>query len=324
MRRIETLKKVDKGFTLIEILIALSMLTIVIIAIFRVLNIQVFHSVEQRGVAISQTESQLGYRFFKWDFLMAGFGASLDLSPFYTDDSLEGENSVALSLRGTALGLDRLNARWSYRLGFTQDSTPAPIIRYWADSTRDIKMGDYIVLLSDRKEKIGGPYYVSYTELLGGDSMRVYLDQIIASPANIRAPLGTYFVALDSVGSYQNVTYWVDDEGTLKRGDTPLLSGVVAFKVKFGFDNDEDGLIDDWREDLEGLTPQQIHSSLKLVRVSMVVRSRKKGKAIISPQLIIFPDEPMVGEPIDTLEISGGMRKYSYFILSTLLRPRNL
>jgi len=314
----------DSGFSLIELLISLVILVIVITSIFRLLNIQVFHTVKERGVTLAQTESQLGYRFFKWDFLMAGFGIPLDLAPFSTDDSLSGENSVALLLEGSALGPDRLNARWSYRLDFTQDSTSSPIVRYWADSIRDLKTGDYVMLLSDRKERIGGPYYVSYTELLGGDSMRIYLDQIISTPATIKAPLGSFFIALDTLGSYQNALYWVDDQGILRRGNTPLLDGVIAFKVKFGFDSDGDGLVETWTEDLSDLSPHEIHSNLKITRFSLVVRSKKKGRALTSPEYIIFPDEPMVGEPQDTVEIPVDMRRYSYFVLSTLMRPRNL
>ncbi len=313
----------NDGFSLLELMVALGVLTIVIASIFKVLNVQISHTVKERSVTLSQTEAELSYSFFKWDFLMAGFGVPVTSAPFRTEDSLFGDHTTSIVLTGSALGPSRNNARWSYRVDFTQDSTSTPIVRFWNDTTRDLRMGDYVMLLSDRKEVIGGPYYIAYTEQRGSDSLLIQLDQLIAAPANIRAPIGSYFIALDSLGNYRSITYQVENE-VLKRDDTPILENVVAFKVKFGFDDDGDGLIETWRESLSGLSASQIHSNLRLTRVSLVVRSKKKGRALISPQTIVFPDEPIVGEPVDTLELTHEERKYSYFVVTTLLRPRNL
>jgi prepilin-type N-terminal cleavage/methylation domain-containing protein len=313
----------ERGFTLIELLVAMVILLFVITAIFRVLNVQIYQTVHQRGITMSRTEAQVGYRVLKWDFLMAGFGTPLDEKPYETVDSLAEESSDAVLLRGAALGLTRRMARWSYRIDYTQDSTSTPIVRFWNDSTRDLRGGDYVLVLSDRRERIAGPIYIASVEYIGGDSLRIYLGEAIESPVYLRVPLGTYFVALDTLGDYKTATYWVDD-GVLKRDGTPLLRGVYAFKVHFGLDYDGDGVMDEWLDDLSGVQPLDLRSYMKLTRVSLLIRSKKKSRATIADSLILLPDEALVGEPVDTVVIPESSRKYTFTVISTLLKPRNL
>jgi len=254
--------KYRKGLTLIELLVGLTILALVLMATFFIYRSQLRTASTQRSVSYAQTDVQQALNIFKWDALMAGYGVPSTYQVVQGVNFNNRADSIILRSTGFVAGG---TTRWSYTLDiFSNDEI---IVRRWNDEREDIHVGDYIVILDDRRTPITPqPLQVTGRVPLTYNGMPAYR-LTLSSTVNTRQGNFVYVVPN---GQFQEVSYRLVGD-TLMRGNDVLLKGVEDLQFSYWVDLNNDR-VEQPNERIQN--PQAVpnfSSGLRSVRVNLVV-----------------------------------------------------
>lgn len=265
--------KKDNGVTLVELMIALVLAIFVLSLAFFIFSKQFKYSVVEESKSKLEIESYTGINLIIYDISHAGFGLEISRKPLDARNSSPDTLIVVGNAANTAS-----SPKWSVVMKKAQ-LTNTILVRRWGKD--DFIQGDWLVILSDNKTYIGGPYEIIETNEVNGPDLngdgspdpglRLKLD--VTPGINVGKASLVFRVSPNHVAD--TIIYYLSNN-TLFRNNSPLISNVEDFEVSFLLDTDYNGVYDTWTADVSGLNAEQLRSQLGAVRFSILVRSDKR------------------------------------------------
>ena len=134
-----------KGVTLVELLIALTIFSVVMAVVYSLYTNQVKHSTREYKLAEYEMEFGIAKNILERDIMLAGYGIAdnygslpYDPLPISASDASSQTTFDSISLRGTAVGIfSRTSQGWSY----IKDNGPPVTFQTWSDSRENIAAG---------------------------------------------------------------------------------------------------------------------------------------------------------------------------------------
>ena len=296
----------NQGFSIVELLVALTMSLIVLVAVYTTFRTQLYSFQLAEQTAPVQQNVRVAKTFLERDIRMAG--ANLK-SVNYEDAPLYPVNFDDNNLSGDA-GTDKLTVVYIDYFGGACGAATAPAVScddFPALTLKDAMPGDSAVATVEEEfddspyalwdtncecagQTYGVPPYDRYKAIItspdGTRSDIVYITTVTNSGSGTddklqNAPykgfdnkvLNDYpagsTVSFFSDNSYTEVTYDLVD-GNLRRNGSTIAENIEDLQFAFGLDNNDDGTIDSWEDD--DLTPEQ-KLQVRLVRITILGRS---------------------------------------------------
>lgn len=354
--------RAPKGVTLIELMVVLTIFSVVMAGLYSAYSVQMKAGVKEYKLAESEMEYQIGKMVVERDLAMAGYGIADSYSavtPSFVPrvvDATDGSPDT-LTLVGTALGRESRAAQaWSY----TMIESAATTTDYYSgqDGRENLKTGDRIIYMDPNTKILLG--FTSVTNDVTGKSwLFTYppsgmqnirpnpLDKGVLVYGIQTAPSGTaghadypYYTVEYSLGgtvpSYcapgtQNLLRSENKQDPPTDNGQPLFNCVLDFEVAFGIDNSEDGLIDCWDNGgalVAGYTTEALRTRLKQIKAYILVQ---QGNVDTN---FTFQDTLRVGDASLTACNGGGVGKlrtftsaqknYRWKVISFSVTPRNI
>lgn len=147
------------GFTLVEMLVALGIFSVIMSGLFAAYSTQVKHTSREYRIAEGQVEVGIAKGIIERDLILAGYGLADDysdaLSPAVTTPIAvrkTDSNPDTLVLMGTALGINSRGAQgWNY----IRTTTPALSFGAgWGDLREDLTTGDRVIIMEADTKKL--------------------------------------------------------------------------------------------------------------------------------------------------------------------------
>uniref|UniRef100_A0A7V3ZWW0 Prepilin-type N-terminal cleavage/methylation domain-containing protein n=1 Tax=candidate division WOR-3 bacterium TaxID=2052148 RepID=A0A7V3ZWW0_UNCW3 len=224
-----------RGITLIELLVAMGILSLLLAAVFVVYRTQLRTATTQRSISLLQTDIQQAFNIMKFDVLMAGYGIPATQIPINGVNRSDAPDVLSLMSTGFIVGG---TTRWSY----TMDIFGANqiIVRRWGDERVDVQVGDRILIMDDRKKLIiTQPLTVTAREALTYNNQPAYR---LTLSGNVQTAAGNFVYVIPG-GQFQTVQYSLRND-TLLRAGAPFLTGVEDFQVSYWVDQNKNGIED--------------------------------------------------------------------------------
>ena len=308
-----------KGMTLVEILVSLTILTVMLGAIFSILNIQRTKAVNVQTTSILQTDAQLALSLFRWDIFMAGYGMSEWHDIFLTTNSSAGSDS--LGMYSMAFGFESGTANWSPVLGTVSGSDKIEVFRY-DDSLSNFKLGDKFVIVSQEFKVLETGLRITRIDttihLAGQSNIPAFL---LTLNKGVTISQGALAIEIDSISFYQGISYYINNQNQLMRGTQVFLDNVEDIQFKYGVDRNNNGIIQDneWSDDLSDpiYTPKYLSEHTTMVRATFIVLS-ERGLGDYR-----YPNDSISVEDHKYL-LTNLQKKYKRAIVRSLTFPRNL
>lgn len=140
-----------RGFTLIELIIAMAIFATVIVGLYKVYDVQFKQQTKEYRLAESEMELGIAKNLIERDLIMAGFGIMDDYATYSTPTTPKtavsasegGTNPDTLTLRGTALGIkSRATMEWAT----VGDTSPMLSLSTNDDPRENIQAGDRVII----------------------------------------------------------------------------------------------------------------------------------------------------------------------------------
>lgn len=251
-----------RGVTLIEIIVALGILSVLLTGVFVVYRSQIRTASTQQSISMLQTDIQQAFNIMKWDILMAGYGVPASVNPVAGINKSNAPDSLILRSTGFVVGG---TTRWSYTLDIF--AANEIIVRRWGDDRVDIHKDDYVIVMDDKKNLIvTQPVRVTDREVLTYNTLPAYR---LSLSQNVQTAAGNFVYTVPG-GQVAQVIYWLRND-TLFRNNEPFLTGVEDFQLAYWVDLNRNG-VENTGERL--WNPQGIadfNSLLKTVRPNIVL-----------------------------------------------------
>jgi prepilin-type N-terminal cleavage/methylation domain-containing protein len=237
------------GMTLVEILVSLTIMTIVLGAIYSLLHLQRTKALQVQRTTTLQTEAQVALTLLKWDLATVGLAYPRE------NDALDSYNGGAnyidsISLKAVGLGFEASKVKASWLL--ESSSTNQVKVRRMEDSLDNFSVGDTVIVMNVEREILSPPGELVIQDMdsiefvgVGGDTFpgwRLTLD----NPLN--AVAGLVMITKYSK-TYDGMMIGVNNN-KLMRGNEVLLENVEDLQFAYGLDTDDDGVIDTWTYDV--------------------------------------------------------------------------
>lgn len=243
----------QRGFSLPELLITMTIFSVLMTGVFSAYFSQIDHSTREYKVAESEIELGIARRIIEQDLQMSGYGLAdvyptigantFDPIPVAVANGPNDTDSDALTLMGTALGqLNRGSQGWSYISGY-DTSIPAKLnIKIWNDAREDIEVGDRVVLIEPNSKNLlinaANEWLFRYTDTAGITDIVSKIGTSYSSelPAKGVLVYGLYSSSGDdneSVTNYPNlrpyyaVRYYLGDTGDTLGSCAPGTSSLL-------------------------------------------------------------------------------------------------
>ena len=101
----------------------------------------------------------------------------------------------------------------------------------------------------------------------------------------------------------------------------PLLDCVADMQVVYGLDNNADGTVDGWSEDISaGMTAADIRAQLAEIHVHILAQEGQRDDSYTSPSATIPVGSEGFGNNFDV----SGYRNYRWKVYNIVMRPKNL
>ncbi|MCD6086584.1 MAG: PilW family protein [Candidatus Hydrothermae bacterium] len=305
----------ERGISLIELLVAVAITSVILIGALYVFLTQMRHSHTERKIAQARSEVQVGENLMKRDILLAGYGLPNNLRAIIAGNSSSSHDSVTFI--GNAFDASTGYGKWTFVMERAQFSHTVKVRRWNQDN---ISVGDNLIFLNDDKTLIDGPAQVTnLVETVGQDldgdgSPDPAYDVTLNSSVSVAR--GSFAYVIPVGGTPAVVTYTLDSL-VLKRNGVPFLEPVEDFQLAYGLDTNEDGRVDLWTNDVNSYNYGTLRKQLKLVRFNILLRTGKYDPRYVYPHDQITLEDR-------TIDVDSLGRHYRRAVLRTLAIPRNL
>ncbi len=301
-----------KGLTLIELLVSLTIFGIILAAIMSIYFYQQKRATYVQETSIMQTDAQVAFELIKRDIMHAGLGIPSNQWPL---TGINGGTSLPdeITLYGVSFFTELENARWNPIISLSTGGVL--ICKNWGDTTRDIMLGDTIIILSQFKNLLYDSLVVINVGVAGDRRM------LTVNDPNVQVNAGGFAFRVTPDTYVNGVRYWLDvDNDILMRNNLIFLENVEDFQIAYGFDSDGDSIIDtttEYTHTLANINLSDIYSRPFMIRVTILTRT---GKGIAGFE---YPFNTLTIED-RTLNITPLERNFQRIVLRGIVSPRNL
>jgi type II secretory pathway pseudopilin PulG len=259
------------GMTMVEVLVSLTILMIVLGAIFSILNIQQTKAINVQQTTVMQTDANVALTLFRWDLFMAGYGISTENNSIISFDSGVNGGSDQVQLFGAGLAFESGHSNWTPILESAITSTEIKVFRF-ADSAANLAPGDVISIVDQNKNPLDSNITVvstdTITHIAGEDSVPAL--KVTVNPP-VSAGMGTIAIIVNNNTYYNGVTYTLNN-GQLLRGNEVFLDDVEDIQFAYGLDENDNGIFES-SEWWNALTDIPNYSTRLLYEHKFAVRS---------------------------------------------------
>jgi len=308
-----------KGMTLVEMLVALTIMMIVLGAVFSILSIQQTKALNVETTAILQTDAQVALTLLRWDLFMAGYGMTMDDASITSDNSTNEPDKI--KLRGVGLGFEADYTDWAPILQGVPGGNEILVYRF-NDTMPDFQVGDILIIVDQQKRLLE-----SNCEILGITPITYetagFTMNGLALTLNKNISVGKgNLVFRPDMNTYTNGIEYTLANKKLMRGDHIFLDNVEDVQFAYGFDLDMNGTIDDaeWFDDLTsvpGYTQHLFYTHKAAIRSTFVMLSERGLRDYTYPA-----DACSLEDHIYTL--SSLDKRYKREFVRAISWPRNL
>ncbi len=338
--------KDNKGVTLVELMIAMAIFSIVLAGVYTVYITTAKHSFKGYKEAESEMELLIVKNFIERDIAMAGYGLAnnydfdedgiqnfIPIAIGATDGSVNAPDT--LTLMGTAIGrLSRAAQGWTNVVAKT------PTFQTWNDARENLEQNDRVIYMEPNTQTLlasAATWQFNYPD----------------SPATIQE--GTLVYGINTTNSkfpYYAVEYSMGGaahkicapgaqelERAESRNNIPPLSNerisilpcILDLQVAFGLDTDEDGTVETWDNGgaITALPPYDDYATLirqlKQVRVYILAQSGSRN-----PDEDVYPygasfrvGDTVLGIGRD-ITLTDEQRRYRWRVVFLSITPKNL
>lgn len=212
-----------KGFTLIEMLIAIAIFSLVMSAVYSALTLQMKHTSREYTVAEADVEVGIAKNIIERDMLMAGYGLAADygaatsppfpapMAPPVKAAQATNGNPDTLTLMGTALGIkNRGAAGWSF-------FNPNGSFQVWTSDVRErVFPNDRVVAMEPNTQRLlglGGNWLFSCDPAAGTLTTLAGVSYGTLPPGTVLYGLctGSSCTAADITQPFYAVRYYIKD-----------------------------------------------------------------------------------------------------------------
>jgi len=303
------------GVSIPEMLTAMLLVGLLMTTTFYIFSTFFSASMSQQRQTMEQSDTQVGTQFIKWDIFMAGFGMPGDVQSIGAIDNSGVNNSDILMVSSTAFGPGGNTGKWSYML-IPTSGTNQITIRRWNDAAQDVAVGEYIVVISATKGRVGLPSY-QITNRQSATGPAAQTAWLLTLNNTISSSLNFIYVLCCPTGP-ATTTYQIQN-GNLMRDTTVFIPGVDDFQVAYWIDTDGDRIQDvgETYNDLSilAMNPQFV-DNIKLARLTVVTATRGNKGYRFSQGSITVENH--------TQTLSLDRRNFRYDMWQNLINPRNL
>lgn len=318
-------RKYQSGFTLVELLMAITVLGLLSGGIAAVMVAQLKSATSQQGLATVQSDVNLAMTIMRWDMAQAGLGRAsyLDTVIVSTAPAGQGDNMTLIGTNTAATETDR----WSQAIpgsGAMLGSNQVMVYRWTgSEADRNLKVGDSVYVLSSLKQFIGRAKINSiYVDSSAGHEHEMILT--LGSDLGILAGSILFSVGTQGgqTGLGEAARYTYDPATrTLLRNGLPLLENVEQFQVRYFFDQNNDRVLDTTAEFSDAffttVDPARWNFAPFLIGVTLVTSPPfNESRAVDLRATIDIWDSSYPLTPI--------MQRHYRNIHTMLVRPRNI
>jgi type IV pilus assembly protein PilW len=265
-----------KGMTLVEVLVSLTILMILLGAIFSILNMQQTKAINVKETTVLQTDANVALTLFRWDLFMAGYGIGPEDTSIISNDGGGFNNSDVINLRGAGLAFESSDANWSPILEGGSNLTAIKVYRF-ADSKTHFTTGDILIIVDQNKHVLEDSVVVTDTAWITYTSGNRTVDalELQIDPA-INIGQGTIAFKANRNTYFNGVTYAVNGQQQLMRNNDVFLDNIEELQIAYGVDLDNNGTFEpsEWFNDLSaivGYMPRTLFAHKSVIRTSFVV-----------------------------------------------------
>lgn len=344
------------GFTMVEMLVAMAIFSIILAGIYRAYSVQLGHLTREYKSADTEIELDIARGIIERDLLMAGFA----LADNSGELPAEGTNGTpdTLVLRGTELGLASRGVK-GWAVVDTVDPagiTPTTFLTF-NDPREDLRAGDTVIIMEPTERNLKNKGGVTLFKYHGPNNFLTY--PASADPGTkladvIKQDDLIYGLGMDPGASqtYYAAKYylatpatrpvdWAPDTFYLARAesdtaatptedatnDPKILGRVLDFQVAFGLDTDKNGEVDLWdnggASQANAMGIDDYREKVKLVRAFVLVQSGSKDSSYTYPSATVRVGDSGDGIGRD-ITLTDEQRRYRWKVLSLRIAPRNI
>ena len=357
------------GFTIIEMLIALSIVSLVVAAASAFFIASVTQYKTQTKIIETNVEGILGMELLRQDLESMGFGlpwnnlvayddARSGVDPSYPadlDDSPNPPRAVVsidcaaftvnrsdyLVIKSTRVGTGDAAGKWTT---LTQTDTK----RTWTPLAENIANNDYVIVLrvgttdANRRSLVtSGTFHTRYNNTGGFVPVEPYVANLVYGIGpGTTVPVrpfnrAEYYIAnAASTPPVSVPQHCAPNTGVLVKavvaqaagGPTqallPLVDCAADLQVVYGLDNNADGTVDSWTDDISvGMDSAQIRAQLAEIRLHILAQEGQLDKTYSHTMNPITVGSEGAGNPSFSIT---GYEHYRWKLYSIVVRPKNL
>ena len=364
------LKFNKKGFSLIELLVALTILAVIV-----AISSDTFRNVLQQagremGIMSTQMDNFVGLGMLTYDIEHAGYGlpqgfrttinyneaATSPASnyndapsgvprPFVLGNNTGLNNSDYLVIKSLLAATNNACTKWTY---ITFEGKPAP--KQWATSGQNLTSGNRVIVIKPAKDiyssneliiDADGNFYTTFnptsfsSDFSPQNQGERYMIYGVDTSTDLRMPFNRtdYYIKVPTTSSmpamcapntgilYKAVVNHSDG----KFNEMPILDCVADMQVVFGLDNNEDGVVETYSDDISSLTAAQIRKRIKEVRIYILTHDGGKDNSYTYPSNTVTVGEFGKGSTFNlSTTIGTGWQNYRWKVINIVVKPKDL
>jgi type II secretory pathway component PulJ len=230
--------------TLIEMMVSMTVLTILGAAIAAIMVVQVRNAASVQGQSMVQSDVNLALSMIRADLSHAGFG-NASSEPAAGSAAPSGSDADNLTLAGSNVGAG--SGRWTVCQQTNTNGTLTELnVRHWQgkDSINNLRNGDSIKILSGLKQYVGATRVNGAPTVI--DSMTDQLTLRTGMPVGTGSLITEVNEQIAGAGAAGGTVTYTLNAATrqLLRNGIAFLDNVEEFQVRYFWDRNNDGTID--------------------------------------------------------------------------------
>ncbi len=325
----------NKGFTLIEILVALAILGIVLAGIYSVYTMQHKSYIVQEQVANMQQNERIAMQMITRDIRMAGLGMAapeLGINDFGDGGGYDGSDTITIAYyvfnpNNSKGGRTQIN-------GDTGPITAASSVNLPVEDTTGFNAGDWVFVYPTPPADTQSYALICITSINAGALVHtpggsgscasaqnvVYSNGGTIELTNLNARVRN--INPKKTGSESGlIAYAIADGYVLTRSVNggaaqPLADNIEDMQIAYGFDSDNDGVVDLWIQNPAG----QNMANLREIRVTLVARTTREDPEWQAGARPVIENHDPAGSAVTTPAQAAGYRRR---VLQSTIRLRN-
>jgi len=355
------MRRRESGFSLLELMIALAIVAFVLAAASTFFIGVVKQYKVQSKITESNVEGVIGLELLRQDLESLGFGLPWDMNNFtYSEPDPQGntsappravgsvnggtDNSDYLIIRSARVGMASAAGKW------TTLRNDAPPVRNWGSNEENLASDDQVIVLSPgskdfpsqvlRTPQAGvafGDNGANLSPYVPGETFETNIVYGIDDSLSLMRPFNRadYYIADNA--AYRTPLHCASNTGVLVKAvmmhDTsgtrdllPLLDCIADLQVRYGFDNNADGVLEWWDADaVSSFSAAELRGNLVEIHVHVLAQIGQRDNSYTYPFTNVDVGPPgSGGRNFNFATRINGYEHYRWKVYNIVVKPRNL